>query len=221
MNLGEGYKYVQLKLAKDQFGGYVSPSEFNTALEAFNLEFFNDYMKGYEATQEYSDDLLPFVKTLGDNSNPAIDIDSYGYAPIPTDYVRYARVNVYELDTTCEGSVKNRRMVEMLNNDKFGYRITDFYALTKRNPIGTIQNDQFYIQPTGFNKLELTYLRLPVTPVFGFTVTNGEVIYNPATSTELEWPEQTHKDFFEGIVKYMAINLHSEFNVQTIDIEKP
>jgi hypothetical protein len=52
-------------------------------------------------------------------------------------------------------------------------------------------------------------------------VTNGEVIYNPATSTELEWPEQTHKDFFEGIVKYMAINLHSEFNVQTIDIEKP
>ena len=41
MNINECYEYIQMVANKEQ-GGFISPDDFNTAMDAAQMEFFND-----------------------------------------------------------------------------------------------------------------------------------------------------------------------------------
>lgn len=240
MNLGEIVGYANLKLGKDYQGGYITPDQLNSfILEAVNYEMMNRYIRVYERDRIITDDLRPFVETLGDNSVPPLPVDSYGYAILPDDYVGYTavRVNTFQ-NTSCGTSEQLPRMVEMLNYDKFNYRVTSSVLKPRyTDPIGTIQNDKLYVQPALYHSCIFSYIRKPLMAYFDYDIVNDEVVYlppgevhvnssveptgSPSLSVEFEWPEQMDEELGDMIVKYYATNFRSEFNLQTLDLQKP
>ncbi len=59
MNLGEILDKVYNQLGKDQYGGYITPRNYNEAIKWVNLEQINDLLKVFEEKREITDDLLP------------------------------------------------------------------------------------------------------------------------------------------------------------------
>lgn len=240
MNLGEIVGYANLKLGKDYQGGYISPDQLNSyILEAVNSEMINRFLRVYENNRVITDDIRPFIVTLGDNAIPALSIDSYGYGELPDDYIGYTdvRVNTYVQDS-CGTAEAKPRMVEMINRDRFNYRVTTSVLKPRfTDPIGTIQNDKVYIQPASYPSCVFSYVRKPVKAYFDYDIVNDDVVYlppgqthannsvepqgSPSLSVEFEWPEQVHEELADMIVKYYATNFRSEFNMQTLDLQKP
>jgi hypothetical protein len=59
--------------------------------------------------------------------------------------------------------------------------------------------------PRSINRVIFTYLRQPVAPVWGFTVTNGRPVYNSTTSTNFEAPEEAFGDIANRILSLLGI----------------
>jgi hypothetical protein len=240
VNLGQILKYANLKLGKDFEGGYISPDDLNDSLlEAVNYDMLNKYIGVYEVRRTITDDIRPFVVTLGTGGNNALPINQFGNAVLPSDYIAYTDVfvNVW-VDNGCGDVELVPRMVEMLNRDKFNYRRTSRVLRPKaENPIGAIENDGLVVLPIGFQSCVFSYIRKPIVPFFDYDIVNGEVVYlppgsvhanssvqpvgTPSLSVEFEWPEQVHEDLGDMIVKYYATNFRSEFNLQALDLGKP
>ena len=64
------------------------------------------------------------------------------------------------------------------------------------------------------------YLRMPETPVWGYTVVNDQPVYNTATSVQLEWSEIYHLDIANLILQYAANNLRDQLAIQIANNRK-
>jgi hypothetical protein len=232
MNLQEILNNVYASLGKDQYGGYVTPESYNEAIRYVNLEQINDLLKVFEEKREITDDLLPFVKTIGDSSSVPLRQDNFGYVDIPEDYWYYIRSYFATFEAEdCETAVSQIRPIEFLNQADFGYRIgTEILKPTVKRPIAAIQNNKWLVQPVTSQPIVFTYLRKPNVPNYDYDIIDGEVIYlppgtnhadgSPSTSVEFEYPESVRLNLIELIVKYFSINIRSEFNLQTLEINK-
>jgi hypothetical protein len=231
MNLQEILDKVYSALGKDQFGGYITPESYNLAIRYVNLEQINDLLKVFEEKREITDDLLPFVKTLGDPTSSALYQNSFGYVEIPEDYWYYIRAYFADFVNDCDTSTVTPRPIEFLNQAEFGYRIsTEILKPTVKHPIAAIQNNKWLVQPVSNLPIIFTYLRTPLEPNYDYYVVDGEVIYAPpgttkpdgalSTSVEFEWPESVRLNLIQLIVKYFSVNIRSEFNLQTLEINK-
>ena len=81
-------------------------------------------------------------------------------------------------------------------------------------------NQRIYIFPDTINAVDFHYYRMPVQPVFAYTVTNDELIYDSGSSTEFEWPETCHMDLIRILFSYLGINLRSQEIVQYAEMQK-
>lgn len=232
MTLQEILNKVYSALGKDQFGGYITPDDYNAAIRYVNIEQMNDLLKVFEEKREITDDLLPFVKTIGDNKSIPLYQDSYGYVQIPEDYWYYIRSYFSDFVNDCDTSYPLQRPIEFLNQADFGYRIgTEILKPTIKHPIAAIQNGKWLVLPVSNLPVVFTYLRAPKEPNYDYYIDGGEVIYLPpgstnpdtglpSTSVEFEWPNSVNLNLIELLVKYFSISIRSEFNLQTLDITK-
>jgi hypothetical protein len=237
MNLGEILDKVYNQLGKDQYGGYITPRNYNEAIKWVNLEQINDLLKVFEEKREITDDLFPYVTTIGDSGTTPIPVDPFGYYTLPDDYYYYIRSYTSQFDNTCAGATEKIRPIEFLNQADFGYRIgTDIMAPSFDRPISAVQNNRMLLRPIGIEAVTFTYLRRPLNPVFDYDIVDTEIFYlppgtyhqnssvepvgTPSASVEFEWPESVTYNLVELIVKYFTINIRSQFNLQTLDINK-
>jgi len=110
MTLDVIYEQVYLKLGKDAYGNVVTPDSFNKALSYANIEKLNDFLTVLEQDEEMIDNLRPFVITLGDNASSPIYLDEYGYAVLPSDYVRYVQSSRMDYTNNTTGSTEVYRL---------------------------------------------------------------------------------------------------------------
>jgi hypothetical protein len=237
MNLGEILDKVYNQLGKDQYGGYITPRNYNEAIKWVNLEQINDLLKVFEEKREITDDLFPYVTTIGDSGTTPIPVDPFGYYTLPDDYYYYIRSYTSQFDNTCAGAIEKIRPIEFLNQADFGYRIgTEIMAPSLDRPISAVQNNRMLLRPIGIEAVTFTYLRRPNNPVFDYDIVDTEIFYlppgtyhqnssvlpvgTPSESVEFEWPESVTYNLVELIVKYFTINIRSQFNLQTLDINK-
>jgi hypothetical protein len=232
MNLQEILNNVYASLGKDQYGGYVTPESYNEAIRYVNLEQINDLLKVFEEKREITDDLLPFVKTIGDSGSVPLRQDNFGYVDIPEDYWYYIRSHFSTFEAEdCDTAVSQLRPIEFLNQADFGYRIgTEILKPTVKRPIAAIQNNKWLVQPVTNQPIVFTYLRKPADPNYDYDIINGEIVYlppgtfhadgSPSTSVEFEYPDSVHLNLVQLIVKYFSINIRSQFNLQTLEINK-
>ena len=73
-------------------------------------------------------------------------------------------------------------------------------------------NYRFY--PTTLTTANLTYLRLPVTPVWGFTTVAGRPVYNAGTSVQSEWNDADLNKIIMRAAGLVGININDQLLVQ-------
>lgn len=222
MTVQEIYEWVNFLSNKYQ-SGEITDDNFNTALAFVNLELFRyetgmpeAYQVGmpvppvaWQITNTISDDLRNFILKV------QIPKDSNGYFPFPADYAVFSSMYYdYILNAEdCGGQpTLEKNWIEPVSDGELRLRL---YSAIKQPtayyPICAWYSYGFKVYPESVTQIELTYLKVPRTPVRNFTqLPNDQTQYNPIGSVQLEYPESLHANFAVRIAKYYGWNIRDE-----------
>lgn len=243
-NLGDIYNQTLNKLGKDAFGGVLSPEKFNEAIDYVNLSKLNDTLAALELNQNVQEDLRPFSVTIGDTDSAPLQLTAaqeHRIGVLPDLYVRWSSGrNMTYTNTSCTTSTAKSRVVEMLQNSDFWWRLSTMrYYPTIKRPIATIQDNRLFVAPTDVTEINVTYFRYPTTPFFDYNLdAAGDPVYlppngvhdssrpdipagTPSASVEFEWYVDTWIDIINRVYEYMSINIKSNQDLQTVKFDAP
>lgn len=199
----------------------ISDDEFNIAMSSANLELFKtkvgipeEYQVGqararqeWQVTTKISDDMRKFVTEVEINKVG-------GVFPYPTNYgafssLRYSRI----LNNGCDTPDVRTRTIELVTDGELSDRLDNTVVYPDfEYPVGAWYSNGWKVFPKIIEKVDLTYLRIPVTPVRGYILDPATDLttYDPLTSVQIEYPETLHIDFTYRVLKYLAINIREE-----------
>lgn len=250
MTLGDLYIAVMGGLGKDQYGGYIPPGSGvqNSFPDVINTIIQPDLMNAcqvkFEESRVLSNDIRPFIKTLGDPLNAPLPLvpwsaaSSFSYGQFPSDFWYFSDAYSADFVNSCEGiSGVQYRSVEWVDRGRFNYLVGQKLQFpTTKLPIASIQNHQIVVCPA-LTKMTFTYLRKPLDIVFDYEfVTGNTVLYlppgsvhtnattapvgTPSTSVELEWPESMHNEIMTRLIKWYGRTIQNEVDM-TMPSKKP
>jgi hypothetical protein len=219
VNISECFQWVKQNLNKEQSGSF-SPEEFNLACNVVSRELFNvkvglpeTYAPGapyppqaYQITQKITDDLRNFIKDVSITK-------SNGFFPLPADYAAFSSLSYdYTLNQKGGQPISEKRFFDVVSDATFRMRQDDNVIMpTLKYPIATYRESGILVAPREITRLTLTYLRFPAIPVFGYTVgSNDEYVYDPTTSTQIDFPATLHPEFGMRVGRYFGITLREE-----------
>lgn len=101
--------------------------------------------------------------------------------------------------------------VKMVNEDELSNRLnSQIDPVSLSNPVGeVIQLRKIQLYPKANNYVgTVSYMRKPIKPVYGYSVVGGRtIVYDPATSTQLEWRESDVNMVLLKALSSIGINL--------------
>jgi hypothetical protein len=101
--------------------------------------------------------------------------------------------------------------VKMVNEDELSNRLnSQIDPVTYTAPVGEmVQLRKIQLFPKTNNYTgSVSYMRKPLKPIYGYTVTGGRtIVYDPATSTQLEWRESDINMVLLKALSSIGINL--------------
>ena len=231
MNINEVFLFVNYVSNKNQSGA-ISPDEFNVSCKAVNYDLLKEriglpeeYQVGnpqprvtYQITQKITDDLRKFIvkKKLTTNND--------GYFPIPDDYAAFSSMRFLYTESKsakCKKPATNIKEIttfEYVTDAELSVRLNNTVLRPAyRYPIMAFYSYGIKAYPDDISVGELTYLRYPVTPVWGYTMQGDQAIYDPNTSVDIEYPDTMFVDFCIRVLKYLSINIREEMLYQMVE----
>jgi len=168
------------------------------------MGLYSDLKPKYATSQLSKDALSPFRETYNFTTQVS------GYVIVPdTTYLDLLDLQIYF-------QISNRTIyypVAMINEDARAERLnSQIEPPTITSPIGEQTAPRtFRLYPVGAYNGNVTYLRRPIKPVFGYSVISGRVIvYDPNTSTQLEWSDPYISSVILKSLEAAGINLRAE-----------
>jgi hypothetical protein len=208
MNLKEILHSATMTLNQDHPGLTLGIDRFNLALKLVNYDFFKQWsglpeqwrpgqavsIRGWEVAELNKEALKPFLVPTQNYT-----VDSNGQWAFPSNFVALSDIGYFN-------SITSRwRPVEIISHeekyDRLGNPIT---APELEYPVTIYENNYLQFYPIALLNVNIAYLRLPVTPVYTVTQSNGIDVYDPINSVQLEWGEQFHNDIVRMIIGYLA-----------------
>lgn len=239
MNLGELYFRTLFLIGKDQYGKFFPPEDFIQLVNQANLVTLpNKYIEVYEASRVISNNIRPFIKTLGDDQNPPLPLDNRGRAYLPDDYKYFSSGFTSDFTNECGSYTESIGSLEWLDDSTFVYRMSSLALFpTIEYPIATFRTKvlsgstkcQIQVAPV-VQSVSVNYLRRPSVAVFDYDIDGGVIIYlppgtfhendsvkpvgTPSASVELEWPEEAMNEIVELVVNDMARNVQDQLDIK-------
>lgn len=209
MTVNEILNFVNYIANKEQSGQTFTPQNFNLTLPRAQLDYITNSL---QISPEKRDGrpILLVPNNLRVFKKTATLTLTNGLATVPDDYMYTTALGLLvTLTDNCGEPVQAEYPVEVVDDDEWTFRTSAALRKpTRRYPICKFHDTQIEFKPTG--TYNLYYLRYPVTPVFGYTITNGVAVYNPSTSVQLELPDITHEEVCNILLRYIGINLSAE-----------
>ena len=200
MNIAEAVDFIQFWINK-KTGAWYTVDEAISVVDAGQMSLYRDLKPKYATSQWVKDALSPFREVY--NFTTAVS----GNVIVPdTDYLDLLDIQIFF-------QVSNRTVyapIKLVNEDERAKRLnSQIDPVTATSPIGEqIGLRTFRLYPASIYNGNATYLRRPVKPVYGYTVISGRVIiYDPNTSTQLEWRETEHIPLLLKGLQSLSINL--------------
>ncbi len=184
-------------------GGFYTITELEEILDAGQLALYADLKPKYATSQLVKDSLVPFRRIWDFTPSDTIS----GYIVVPD--LTYLDL----LDLQITFAISNRTMyypVEMINEDERANRLnSQIDPVTVTGPVGEQTAPRYFrMYPLSGYTGTVTYLRRPVKPVFGYSTVSGRIIvYDPATSTQLEWKETDINQIILKALEIAGVNL--------------
>ena len=196
----ELYDFVDY-VANQYQTGRISPEEFNLSWKNAEIEYINEVMgrgknavDSMGATDAANDILRVFKATSVFSSN------NWGEANLPEDYWRYVSLTMVE-------GIKTGRPVSLISPDQWGARASSQLNPVSKYPIAKLIGSKVNVLPVN-TRYELTYLRTPVTPSWGYTLDAfTRPVFDAATSVDSELPAYMINEIAFKICSYLGINL--------------
>ena len=95
--------------------------------------------------------------------------------------------------------------------DRWAWLTSSLRRPTKQFPISTfLGNDIIQFYPTSISAANLTYLRYPLTAVWGFTNINGIPTYNAGTSVNVELPDICMDELAVTVLERLGIAIREK-----------
>lgn len=219
-NINSVYLWVNF-LADAYQSRKISDDEFNQIIDSVNLDLWKlkvglpeEYQvnapfarQAWQVSNKISDDMRFFITESTIAKNVSTGIFAY-----PTDYgafssLRYRRV-LNQPD--CDAPTVATRTVELVTDAELSERLDNTVIPPNfEYPVGAWYATGWKVFPTLITSVNLTYLRLPTTPVRGYILdpVTDLTNYDPATSVQLDYPKSLWIDFSIMCVKYLGINI--------------
>jgi hypothetical protein len=194
--------YPQLRLGKDKY---------NSLLKMANIDYFKLWTglpeqyqpgqpvttRGWQVSLQNTEALKPFIEFVHDQV-----VDANGQIAYPANYVHYSDIMYRYIS----GSIDNYVPVEPVTHAELADRLRNPITVpSKEYPICTFYDTYIQLYPIDLLNVDLTYLRLPATPEYAETVTNGVNVYDSGSSTQFEWSDKYHPDLIRMILGYLGI----------------
>lgn len=204
MTIQEAFDFLNFWINKKTGAWYTIP-ELETVVDRGQMSLYSDLQPIYATSQKAKDALAPFIARY--DFLPANTISGYIVIPSNSTYLNLLDVQVYY-------AVSNRTIyagVPMVNQDERAMRLnSQVDPVTATSPIGEqIAPRYIRIYPISVGYTgTVTYFRRPLKPVFGYSVISSRVIvYDSATSVQLEWPENWQNAVLIKALSSIGINL--------------
>ena len=200
MDLNDQLNFLNFYIAKER-GAYYTIAELESVLDYGQMSLFDDLYQKYATSQRIKDALAPFKEVYNFTTLTS------GYVIVPDDdYIKFLDLQIYF-------NISDRRVyypVKLINEDERADRLnSQIDPVTSTSPIGEqTAVKTFRLYPTHAYNGNVTYLRRPVKPVFGYSVISSRVIvYNAGTSTQLEWGQDWINTILIKALKSIGINI--------------
>lgn len=210
MNINDCFNIVSYLADKYQGTG-ISPDEFNRIFPMAERNYFDMIAGGVEDFQPGRP--VPRIGMgMGNNVNEALApftqtstlTITTGSVTVPADLFKVmamrtsANVDIQRIDQAKLGS-KINSVIDAPTVSKPCY-----------NEIGA--NYRFF--PTSLTSALLTYVRLPIPPVWGYTTVSGRPVYNSGTSTQSEFNDADLNKIIMRAVGLIGININDTLLMQ-------
>ena len=229
---------LHTSLLQAQKTGRITPNDYNIAMEICSNVVYNSILDRFEETSEVSDDVAPFVVTMGTPDYPPLAVDSFGYAIKPADYVRRVQAgNKVYVSTGCGTAAERKyRKVVFLPIDTFKTAMqSTLYKPTAKRIIACMENDKIRFAPAGlFDNVEFTYIKKAVAPFYDYNLSaSGLEVFLPkgsfhdGTNLPAGTPSRTEPilfntttlyPFYQDLLKYFAIPVEASVQLQTLNL---
>ena len=212
MNLNDIFNFLNFYINKFT-GSWYTIEELEDLLDFGQMALYSDLKPKYATSQLIKDALSPFRETY----NFTTQISGYVIVPDST-YLDLLDIQIYF-------QVSNRTVyypVDLVNEDTRAKRLnSQIDPVTITSPIGEQTAPRtFRLYPIGVYNGNVTYLRRPIKPVFGYSVISGRIIvYDPNTSTQLEWRETEIPSIIIKALSSIGINIGSQEVMQWSEIK--
>ena len=187
VNINTVYLRV-LAIANKEQRGYITPQEFNTLANQAQLDIFEQYFY----------DLNQFLRLPGNDTIHADPVDmleekieKFSIFNAPATNANLDVLQVYRLGAVfARVSINNVTQIieaqHMSHSELRQYLSSPLTAPAKTRPMYTIDNNSIVMHGEGVDGTNINYIRKPVDVYWGYTIINGEALYNPASSINFE-----------------------------------
>jgi hypothetical protein len=156
----------------------------------------NAQMKFMELAIKQERDLYQFKVKMGEGS-PPLYVTS-GFADIPSDFYYFLSMNVPSGGTYPRVRKCNDELFEYLRESTVENPTGDY-------PICRFVGTQIQFLPSTLLYVNFVYYKNPPSPVFGYTLTNGYLEYDEATSTQLDWAETDQMMIIQLVLQDLGV----------------
>lgn len=185
--------------------GYIPPDKFNSCARAAQLEFLSIRLGNLK-------DLSPYgVPSFGYKSNRRVDADvrPFVYGPVqisiqPNGNFIYPYGFIYP-----DAFHKNDfSPITEIDSDQYpNLKRSTYKAPNAEYPVVIFRNPFGFVDPYNIGSFQMSYVRFPPNPIWGFTVVSGEPVFNEATSVEFTVPEINTNEIVASILEKVGVNL--------------
>jgi len=202
INVNEVYETV--RSIGNKANNVFTPAEFNRVAKLANSELFKQKKKLYAINQHNSESLRHLI-----TPDEALVLTS-GVATTPA---TKEQIIVIKSGThvVCE-------RVEM---DRWSERIkSSIFPPTATYPIYRELASTIEFYPTNLTDVKISYLRLPATPSWAYTVVSSRPAYASGSSTHFEWQEQERETIVNMILGYLGITIREPQLTQFAELQE-
>lgn len=217
MDVNECYRIVLLATAKNKQNGYVSPDDFNLAMNN-GQRMYVDYLLG--EYQKYLPQRPIAVVEFGQNERIRDSISALIYntiLPITPITGISAPPSDYEYVDNMWGVYGNYN-IRFVQQDRLDSYIHSSIDPVRENPVYLIRHEGFQFfpdRPFGENQAKMSYVRKPPSIVWGYVNdSNGRPVYNPATSQNPIWSDSDILQVIARALQWIGVNLQFSMVVQ-------
>jgi hypothetical protein len=224
-NINDVVLYINLILNKNQAGS-LNGNEVSLALNVAQQEYLRikiglpeqfttdrrEAPQQFQVAQVISDAVLPFIvsQTINKNGN--------GF-DIPANFAAWANDDYIEVVQNNGQNVVRTQPIEFVTLGERALRLSDYINYpTIEYPVATYMNSQILINPDTISRINLQYIRLPITPKWAFTVNaDDQEVYDPANSVQLEFRNIEWQNIANLAIKYYSMFLRDGESYQAIN----